>query len=108
MYDKKGDIVQAKESYKKSIEYGELDLAYAKLANLIYLNETATETQKFTKSALVKQPNNAQLWLVLALVEYEMRNREQALIAAQKAHELSPTQDSVYILKQIEQNLPIY
>ncbi|MBI4057883.1 tetratricopeptide repeat protein [Candidatus Microgenomates bacterium] len=108
VYDKKGDIVQAKESYKKSIEYGELDLAYAKLANLIYLNETATETQKFTKSALVKQPNNAQLWLVLALVEYEMRNREQALIAAQKAHELSPTQDSVYILKQIEQNLPIY
>lgn len=108
LYNIEGDLVHAKESYGEAIEEGNLPLAYAALSNLIYLSGTLEEALEFMESSLKKQPNNAQLWLNLALLEYEIGNRGEALIAVRKAYDLSPTVDGEYVLRQIEKNQPIY
>lgn len=103
-----GNKERAKAYYMETIRIGDSPLAYAALANIIYQSGSLEEALTFTNESLKKQPVNAQLWLNLALLEYEQGNQEKALAAAQKAYELSPTTDGLYILGQIEQRRPIY
>lgn len=107
-YSVEGNYESAKESYKKAIDTSELPLAYAAISNLIYINGTYEEALSFTENALKKQSENAQLWLNLALLKYEIGNQKEALEAARKAYELSPTTDGLFVLKQIERGEAIY
>ena len=108
LYGIEGDYEQARTSMLEAIKIDKSPLAYAAVSNMIYLNGTYEEAMEFVQSGLKEAPENGQLWLNFALLLYEKGNRSEAVDAAKRAFELSPTKDGEYVLRQIEKNQPVY
>ena len=116
IYDKLGDKKLAKKYYIEAIEskYTSsntrkliLSIAYERLGYISLLMDQPVETIKFVKKTLNLYPNSANLWSYLAISEYKLQNKSEALAAALKAKSLQPNEQTTYLYNQILNNQPI-
>ena len=82
-------------------------LTYYYLGKALYLNNKAAEAIQIISEGLKDYPNNVDLLTIFALSEYKQLNVETALSAANKAYEILPTNQTLYLLNQIKQNREI-
>jgi protein O-mannosyl-transferase len=102
-YQNLGDLEKAKEQYGKVLETSDYYLAHENLV-AIYLQEENYQLAKETaEKALMKLPQNGVLWRSLALAEYKLGNKENALKAADNAYLLLPDGQSAYIYSALQQ-----
>lgn len=104
--ERQGNINQAKEYYQKSIENGGYYLAYENMANILF-KEDPQKAREFCKASLDKLPLNPKLWILLAVSDYKLGQKEEALLAARQAYILSPTQQTYYLYTTLQQNRPL-
>jgi hypothetical protein len=111
-----GDVHKAQYYLKKALTYNAYPKAghdsivatiYEELAwSYIYL-EQFDNANKLIKSILPIYPSSAKLWAYLAIGEYELNNKSQALAAVEKANSLSTNAEIQYIYNQIVNNQAI-
>lgn len=105
--ERKGDYKTAKNYYQKAIDNGNYYLAYENLANILLLHESTQEAKIFTEDALKKLPQNSKLWVILAVSNYLIGEKEASLKAATNAYTLSPNQQTYYLYNNLLNNLPL-
>jgi protein O-mannosyl-transferase len=111
IYQKIGEYDKAKDTYYNALKYASnsqaIYSAYANLALLFIRQGNSNDAIPVIKNKLLKDfPNNAGLWMLLAIAEYKSNNLENALLAAQKAYAISPSQQSYFIYNQITKKAP--
>jgi len=102
IYEKLDNIEMAQHYYEKSLNAknytpGELHhnlSIYLKLAKILFLYNDPKKSKRFIEDALKIYPNSDRLWLLLSLSEYIMGNSKEALKAAKKAYEISPSNEN--------------
>lgn len=86
----------------------QLDAIYSNLSLLNLLKQQPATCIKFiTGQALKRFPSDPQLYLFLAIAEYETHNKQNAIKAVTYAYNLSPNTYTAYVYNQIQNNLPI-
>ena len=98
---------EAENAFKKALEYGDYYPAYHYYAILIYTNQGPKAAESFITKALDKFPDSFSLWTYLALTKYHLGDKDNALIAAQKAYSLHPNPETQDLLNGIENNEPV-
>lgn len=94
--------------YKKAIDNGQYYLAYQNYARtLLFKLKAPKDAKEFCEQSLKLLPYNADLWLVLAIAEYQLSHKDNALKAAQNAFNLRQDQHTFYILNSLQKNLPL-
>lgn len=106
--ERNGNYLNAVEYYQKAVENGHYYLAYENLAALqLFKMKDPKNAKQFIEKSLKRLPLNQKLWLLLALSEYQLNNTQNALIAAQRAYEILPSQKNYYVYSRLKQNLPL-
>lgn len=114
-YEKKGDILKAKEYYQRALDekyYGSAthkhdSTLYISLARILVLYDKPEIARDFSEIALVDYPDSVDLWKALAVSEYKLHNQDKALRAADKARTLQINDQTEYLYNQISNNLPL-
>jgi tetratricopeptide (TPR) repeat protein len=88
---------------KSTLEYN----VYARLANILFLEEKYAQSLKYSKLGLKYYPNASDLWVTYAASEYFVGNQSAAVAAAAKAKELSPNSKTEYLYNQIKNKKPL-
>src|SRR3989338_9906697 len=78
IYHRLGDYKKSKEAYLNALKYGDFYITYENLAVLALAYGDPEENIIFVKDALRKYPQNAKLWLSLAILEYKNNQIEDA------------------------------
>lgn len=107
VYLEKKDIKRARKYYELAMRNGNYHIAYENLALLLLKHESPKEANEFSKDAVQKLPNSSKLWMTLAVSEYRLGNRNDALFAAEQAIRLDPIQPNYLVYYTISQNQPI-
>lgn len=107
MYEVEGDATKAAELYQKAIDKGDYYLAHENRAKVMLYTFGAKEGKKAAEESLKKLPNNSNLWLSLAIAEYQLGNKDEALLAARYSFMLSPNEQNYYVISILEQGLEI-
>jgi protein O-mannosyl-transferase len=95
-------------SFHDGVNLTAVKLAYTNLPQLLLLQNKYTEATQFLKEqALEKFPDDATMYILLAVAEYNMHHQPEALEAANHAYELSSDEKSSRILYSIQHNLPV-
>lgn len=82
-----------------------LESTYGRIANLqLYVNKNYREVERISKLGLLDYPQSGDLWLFLALNQYALGNKSDAIKLANKAYRLKPTQNIYYIYDLIINN----
>ena len=106
--ERKGKYEKAKEFYQKAIDNGGYYLSYENFATiLLYRENNPGEAKKFAEESLQKLPFNTKLWLILAVSNYQLGDKEKALEAAKRAFSLSQNEQTYYVYSRLSQNLPL-
>jgi protein O-mannosyl-transferase len=104
-YEYTKNIEKAQEYYRKSIQLSNEVNAYVSLASTyLKYEDNPQEAKKIAEKGLKSYPNYQRLQLYLAVCEYRLGNKQKALEIATKAHQISPTSESQYVLMQIMNN----
>jgi protein O-mannosyl-transferase len=72
-----------------------------------YLYGDTKEAVRIARMGTSDYPENAELWMLLAISEYKLNNQENALKAAEKAFSLQQNAKTAYLYRQIMNNLPL-
>ncbi len=107
VYEREKNYSAAKAQYQKTLEYGDYYLAHENLAEILLFHESTSSAQLSIQNSLKKLPNNPKLWLLLALADYQLGKKDEALMAAKNSYLLQPTQQSYYVISRLEQNQPL-
>lgn len=100
-----GELDKAEESYKKAVDNGGYYLAYENLASLyLFKQKDIQKAREFSETSLKVLPYNPKLWFILALAEYQLGNRQEALSAARTAYQLNPDKNTFYVYSRLQQN----
>ncbi len=111
-YEQKGDIGDAKNAYFAAINakdyvpwhhYHYVQI-YTALARLLVFFDTPSKAKASIKIFLQDWPNNADLWLLLAIAEDKSNNHEAAFDAAEKAYMLSSNSTTSYVYTTLKAN----
>lgn len=101
VYQRMGDNEKAYEFYKKASEKSDYYLAYENLAYLIYSTKGAKEALPFLEKAVAKFPNNPRINFLIASAYYQIGNKKEAFIFAQKAYLLNPSLEAKRLIEII-------
>lgn len=105
VYQNQGDVEKAKVLYQKVLETSDYYLAHENLSTILTHKENDPQKAKeFIEKSLQKLPNNSLLWLNLAISEYKLGNKENALEASKNAYYLNPNNQTGYVYSQLSQN----
>lgn len=100
-----GDFQGAKDSYEKIISTDGTGMAAYNIARIMVFHDgNFSAARKITQEALISYPLNGNLWVVQAAADYNMGNKKEALVEAQKAHDLIPNNTTDSILTHIQNN----
>jgi Flp pilus assembly protein TadD len=103
-----GDIKTGEMYTLKALEKGNnFYLAYENLAAISALYDDPIEAKKNIVKYIERFPNDQRLYAVLAIAVYRNGEKEEAEKYALRGCEFSPDSNCIYILYQIEHNLPI-
>lgn len=93
-----GQYKSAKESYLKALQYGGDSLPYDNLSSLALVYGNPYENIRFIKTvALKKYPMDGNIWLDLAILEYQNGQMQNAKLAILKAQMYYPSQTGSFI-----------
>jgi tetratricopeptide (TPR) repeat protein len=115
-YEKSGDLNSAKRYYFDAIQANQstsnmhkivLSSSYERLAFILLKTEAPEKSLDFIKSAIKIYPTIENLWIDLAVAEYRLNNREEALKAAKRALEIRSDPQIQYLYEQIASNKEI-
>lgn len=106
-YFMKGDLKKTEIYLIDAISKDHSQMAYERLSTLYLKNNNFLQAKKVLEQGIKYFPKDQKLYLYLAYSEYNLNNRNRALILAQKAYELLPSVESQYILDQITNNQKI-
>lgn len=84
-----------------------LELAYWDLAQTYLRREKYQTAKDFILKVQPLYPKKADFWAYLAIAEYKLGNKDEALKAAKKAYSINPTSNYKEITSLIEKNQPI-
>lgn len=104
IYTRLGDYQNAKEVYFEALKLGDYYLIYEHLGGLYVVYGDPNENIKFVKFALQKYPQNAKLWLYLAILNYKVGNISQAKTQVTRAYSFSQDDVITYFYKKITNN----
>jgi len=108
IYLNMGDIKTGEMYTLKALEKGNnFYLAYENLAAISALYDDPIEAKKNIVKYIERFPNDQRLYAVLAIAVYRNGEKEEAEKYALRGCEFSPDSNCIYILYQIEHNLPI-
>jgi Flp pilus assembly protein TadD len=103
-YYMKGDLKNTEKYLIEAISKEHTQMAYERLSMLYLKNNNFPQAKKVLKEGILRYSKDQTLYLYLAYSEYNLNNRDAALVIAQKAYELSPNTQSQYVLNQITNN----
>lgn len=106
-YFKSGEIDRAITAYTTSIQYGRSVEAYLNLSGILLIYKSPQVADAFIKTSLSRFPENPELWVMLAIAQNNLGNRENALQAAKKASALQPDPISRAIYNAIVNQQPL-
>lgn len=106
-YYKTYDVKNAITWFKKSISLGDYFLSYQNYARILSSQNNSKGTIEFLKNASEKFPHNDIFYFLLAISYYKINDHDNALIAAQKAYNISPTKQNGYVVYQLLNYEPI-
>lgn len=102
----KGDLIGAKQAYERAIAFGDYYLPYQNMAALYIVSQDYLGAVNFINQALVKFPNNAQLWLYLAVVQAKLNHLSEAKKAIERAYSLNQSSETKFVYDRLENNQP--
>lgn len=92
-------------SFHDDVNITAVKLVYTNFPELLLLENKNTEAIQFLKeNALTKFPDNATLYIFLAIAENNIHHQPEALEAANDAYKLSPDEQSSSVLYSIQHN----
>lgn len=101
------EFEKAKQAYLEALQFGDYYAIYENLGLLALVYGDQKENVEFINDALIKFPQNAKLWLHLAILEYKMNNINEAKIAVHQAYRYSKTQDILFVYNKIMNEQPL-
>jgi tetratricopeptide (TPR) repeat protein len=103
-----GDYKKAREAYLKAIEFGDNYYgAYENLALLGLVSGDFHENIDFIEQAIKKFPQDAKLWLSLAILKYNNKDIDGAKTAIANAYTYDKNSETVYFYNQIMSDQPL-
>lgn len=106
-YDDEGNYRKAIEYYTATLSNNNWGDGADMLATLLVYHGKSQQAKIVSEENLKKQPQNAQLWYALALAEYRMGDKQNALKSAENAYTLAPNSVTHSVFYGIQENLPI-
>jgi Flp pilus assembly protein TadD len=101
VYERKGDLGQARKFYEQSIKISDYYLAYENLGFILLKTTKPEGAIVFLKEAILKFPQNSRLRVALALAYYKAENQKEAARYAQEAYFLDPVEQNRILVKMI-------
>lgn len=102
LYEKKGESTKAMEHYQRALVYENSYHTYEAMAQLMFIHGDSASVMHIAKEGLKKYPNNAKLWLMLALSQYKLGNVGEATAAAQRAFSLMPEDEYTHFMNELK------
>jgi tetratricopeptide (TPR) repeat protein len=106
-YDRLNNTEEAIKALRKALEYKDDSLTYQSLVKIMLVQNSPEETAMFIKQELQNHSDDPVLWLYLAVEDYKLGKRDEALSEVQKSFNLYPSNESRYVYQQILNNQPI-
>jgi hypothetical protein len=107
-YFNESDYSKAEECFKVAIKNNpNYETSYENYASLLSNHGDQNKAKDFLENSLKIFPQDGELWFYLALVDYKMGLKQNALQDATKAYELFPNQNTEILYSRLNQNLPI-
>jgi tetratricopeptide (TPR) repeat protein len=101
------DKIDAKDAFEKTLSYNDFGYGSEELAlDLVYMKQPQA-AKSIAQRYLKKKPDSAQLWYALALADYKLGNKEEAVSSAKKAYTLEPTPITYKFYYRLSRNLSI-
>ena len=107
VYVKLDNYPEAKKSFHNALSYKDNPLTYQTLIKIMLVHDTPEETTSFIKEELKNNPDDSVLWLYLAVEDYKIGKKDEALLEVQKSYDIYPSNEAQYIYQQIMNNQPI-
>jgi len=109
-YYNSGDFKTAEEYYKNAIKnktyYFPAYEDYGKLL-LFHDNSNGNRAKEFLEGSVSLFPQNASLWLYMSIAYYKLGLNREALIAAKRAFDLQPNQNTRSVYYNLKNNIPL-
>lgn len=102
-----GDYKKAKEAYLNALKFGDYYITYENLAGLTLITGDPNKNIHFIKSSLKKFPQDAKLWLFLAILEYKNNDIENAKAAITQAYSYDQNPQVTYVYNTLMNNRPL-
>ncbi|HEX7041671.1 MAG TPA: tetratricopeptide repeat protein [Patescibacteria group bacterium] len=115
IYDKLGNYKLAEKYYYEVLTIKDIPKesdsvvvnTYNGLSKILLLHESPEVSKALLIKAVKRYPNNGTYWAYLALSEYSLGNKKEALYAALKAKDLLPNPTTLKLYSRIHDDLPI-
>jgi len=107
VYSKENDKNDARIYFKKSVDNYKGYADYVVVARLLFLYDDPEDAKTLIQKGLVARPDDMNLLMYLALAEYKLGDKQNALATAQKTYSLYPNANTQYMLNQIRNNLSL-
>jgi tetratricopeptide (TPR) repeat protein len=114
-YERMGNITKAKEYYYLTLttknyvpQNGKRSImGYVKVIVMQILSDELGKAKDLNAVALRNYPDSVQLWFLLAISEYKLHNRDEALFAAKKVEVLYPAAETQTLYSMIYNDQPM-
>lgn len=103
-----GNYEQSRQWFLKALQYADFEVVYTNLAIISLSYGDKNNNISFIKNvALKKYPENAELWLCLAWLEYNNNDKDNAKTAIMRAYQLDKGGQTAAVYHAIMNNLPL-
>lgn len=108
VYLHEGDYKKAREQYLIALRYGNSPLIYENLALVGLAYGDKQRNREFIENiALKKFPQDAKLWMCLAIIDYTSGEKAKAKLEIEKAYSFSQKPDITSVYNAITNNRPL-
>jgi len=80
---------------------------YEYISEFQYFYGDTKEAVRITKMGIDDYPDSSDLWILLAISEYKLKNQNSALKAAEKAYSIQKTDQTTYLYRQLLNSQPL-
>ncbi len=107
-YEMEGKFQQADEVYRKGLAVDDSGAVYVNLARMLLQREGKfSQARDVSEKGIEKFPQNGSLWVIKALANYKLGDKQNALKAAEKAKEILPNPAMEQFYNSIVNDTPL-